>query len=341
MFLLLLILYGINNVLFVYVISFIFKSVGAAQVFTFIFHYFFMCFMPILSFVLRFFESTRKVEFNYLEYIWRAVPCYSFSFAIYNMPFFRIYAAIFAWPDVPEAFEFHGCLWEVIYLSGTAVVLLILLGLIEFQHKFLFWNNMRKIKKQNNNELQEHFLDHSETTHDDEARNQEIQVRDLVKIYSTKKGKNMAVKSISFKLETGHVLGLLGTNGAGKTTTFKILTGDEFPTSGEVLIKGLKMPSQVLNIRKYIGYCPQFDTILERLTPQEHLELYCHLRGIKQEYHKKIIDDLLVRLNLERYKNVESGTLSGGNKRKLTVAISMIGYPSIILLDEPSAGMDP
>ena len=134
---------------------------------------------------------------------------------------------------------------------------------------------------------------------------------------------------------------MLGTNGAGKTTTFKILTGDIFPTSGDVSIKGFKMPSQVLEIRKYIGYCPQFDTILDRLTPQEHLSLYCNLRGIRKEFHEKIISDLLMKLNLKNYQNIEAGQLSGGNKRKLTLAISMIGYPSIILLDEPSAGMDP
>lgn len=88
--------------------------------------------MPLLSFVLRFFEATRKIEHNILEYIWRFIPGYSFSFALFNMPFFRVYAAIFAWPDVPDAFDFNGSLWELIYLCGTFVLLLLAFIVIEF-----------------------------------------------------------------------------------------------------------------------------------------------------------------------------------------------------------------
>lgn len=88
--------------------------------------------MPLLSFVLRFFEATRNIEHNILEYIWRFIPGYSFSFALFNMPFYRVYAAIFAWPDVPDAFDFNGSLWELIYLCGTFVLLLLAFIIIEF-----------------------------------------------------------------------------------------------------------------------------------------------------------------------------------------------------------------
>lgn len=93
---------------------------------------------------------------------------------------------------------------------------------------------------------------------DEESQSQtkEIEIKNLHKIYSTNFKKNHAVKGISFNLNQGNVLGLLGTNGAGKTTTFKILTGDIFPTSGEVKIKGHKMPESILGVRKYLGYCP-------------------------------------------------------------------------------------
>lgn len=93
-----------------------------------------------------------------------------------------------------------------------------------------------------------------------------------------------AVKRVSFGVESGSVFCLLGTNGAGKTSIFKILTGDTYPTSGKVYIKGNKMPEKMLEIRHLIGYCPQFDALLENLTGREHLELYADLKGIKKEY---------------------------------------------------------
>lgn len=132
MMLILFLLYGFNNILFVYVSSYFFKSIGKAQVFTFVFHYFWMCFMPLLSFVLRFFQDTQKIEHNYLEFIWRIIPSYSFSFAIFNLPYLRIYAAIFAWPDVPDAFDYNGCRWEMLYLIATGIILFFALIFIEF-----------------------------------------------------------------------------------------------------------------------------------------------------------------------------------------------------------------
>lgn len=156
MIILLIFIYGINNVLFIYFLSYLFKSVGKAQVFTFIFHYFTMLFIVLLSFVLRFFPETQKIQYNYLEFIFRIIPSYSFSFALFNMPFFRIYAAVFAWPDVPTAFEFHGCLWELIYLSATAVILFFLVFFIEFQHKLAFlYKKWKREKKKDDNYLNE------------------------------------------------------------------------------------------------------------------------------------------------------------------------------------------
>ncbi len=75
-------------------------------------------------------------------------------------------------------------------------------------------------------------------------------------------------------------MGFLGTNGAGKSTTFKVLTGEEFPTRGNVMIKNQGMPENIMKIRKYLGYCPQTDPILKKLTAYEHLKLYAELKGV-------------------------------------------------------------
>jgi ATP-binding cassette subfamily A (ABC1) protein 3 len=150
-----------------------------------------------------------------------------------------------------------------------------------------------------------------------------------------------AVKDVTFGVEKGTCFGLLGTNGAGKTTTFKVLTGDEISTLGKVMINGKNVATEMNQVRHLIGYCPQFDSLLDLLSSREHLELYAAIKGIPQEAREPLINQLLVQMNLSKFEHVNAGTYSGGNKRKLSVAIALIGNPPIILLDEPSSGMDP
>ena len=150
-----------------------------------------------------------------------------------------------------------------------------------------------------------------------------------------------AVKNISFNLEYGEVFGLLGINGAGKTTTFKCLSNEIYPTSGQIYINEKDINSDFNKIRNLIGYCPQFDAIFDYLTVYENLEFYGLIKGAKKDKIKEIINALMDEIKLLPFKDIVSGTLSGGNKRKLSVAIAIICNPPIILLDEPSTGMDP
>ena len=94
-------------------------------------------------------------------------------------------------------------------------------------------------------------------------------------------------------------------------------------------------------IRKNLGYCPQFDALVDNLTVKEQLELYYDLKCLPSKYKHKAIEIKIKELDLEEYQDKLSGKLSGGNKRKLSVAMAMIGNPSVIFLDEPSTGMDP
>jgi len=97
-----------------------------------------------------------------------------------------------------------------------------------------------------------------------------------------------------------------------------------------------------MDIARYaIGYCPQFDALLDNLTTREHLELYAAIKGIPKNIRKELIDNKIEEMNLKKFENIPAGTYSGGNKRKLSVAIAMIGNPPVVLLDEPSTGMDP
>ena len=161
------------------------------------------------------------------------------------------------------------------------------------------------------------------------------------KIFNSCFKSTRAVRDISLCLEYGECFGFLGVNGAGKTTTFKCLSKEILPTYGKIYIDNKEINEDFDKVRSLIGYCPQFDAIFESLTVYENLEFYGLIKGAKKDKIKSIVYALMEEMSLFVFKDKVSGTLSGGNKRKLSVAIAMICNPPIILLDEPSTGMDP
>jgi len=162
----------------------------------------------------------------------------------------------------------------------------------------------------------------------------------LCKIFNTEK-QIVAVNDLSFYCNKGECLAFLGTSGAGKTTTFKLLTNDIVATEGTIFINGREISSNFSLIRKQIGYAPQYESAFMSLTVRENLEFYSKIKGISSEIRKPLITKIINELHINQYSNVEAGNLSGGNKRKLTVAIALLGNPSIVLMDEPSTGVDP
>ncbi|XP_031439935.1 retinal-specific phospholipid-transporting ATPase ABCA4-like isoform X2 [Clupea harengus] len=166
-----------------------------------------------------------------------------------------------------------------------------------------------------------------------------LQIRDLTKRYTGHK--HPAVDRICAGVSPGECFGLLGVNGAGKTTTFKMLTGDIDVTSGEAAVTGHSILTNILDVHQNMGYCPQFDAIDELLTGREHLHLYARLRGVPESEISRVAEWAIQKLGLSEYAGRIAGTYSGGNKRKLSTAIAMIGCPALVLLDEPTTGMDP
>lgn len=131
-------------------------------------------------------------------------------------------------------------------------------------------------------------------------------------------------------------------NGAGKTTTFKILTGEVTPDTGDALIAGHSVLTQRSAARRSLGYCPQFEALPSAMTGREVLHMYARLRGVRgRQRVQHMAQQLLDELGLAEYADVVCGTYSGGNKRKLNVAVALVGGPPLVLLDEPSTGMDP
>ncbi|XP_068940595.1 ATP-binding cassette sub-family A member 13 [Petaurus breviceps papuanus] len=170
-------------------------------------------------------------------------------------------------------------------------------------------------------------------------------LRNLRKSYPGFGKRNTAVNDISLGIPRGECFGLLGVNGAGKSTTFKMLTGDIIPSSGYAAIRNPRGDEMVLPSCGasgiLIGYCPQKDALDEFLTGWEHLHYYCSLRGVpKQDIHR-VAGELVNRLHLEAHIEKPVSTYSGGTKRKLSTALALVGKPELLLLDEPSSGMDP
>uniref|UniRef100_A0A8C8ZMQ8 P-type phospholipid transporter n=1 Tax=Prolemur simus TaxID=1328070 RepID=A0A8C8ZMQ8_PROSS len=150
-----------------------------------------------------------------------------------------------------------------------------------------------------------------------------------------------AVDRLCVGVRPGECFGLLGVNGAGKTTTFKMLTGDTTVTSGDATVAGKSILTNISEVHQSMGYCPQFDAIDDLLTGREHLYLYARLRGVPAEEIERVANWSIKSLGLSFYADRLAGTYSGGNKRKLSTAIALIGCPPLVLLDEPTTGMDP
>ena len=168
-----------------------------------------------------------------------------------------------------------------------------------------------------------------------------IQYSILIKDATKRYGKFTAVNNISVGVEDCECFGLLGVNGAGKTTTFKMLTGDALITRGNIFVKGLDNKTQMTKVQALLGYCPQFDALIREMTGVETLKLYGRLRGVPAGQLNDTVHTLIKRVMLEEHANKQCGKYSGGNMRKLSTAMALIGDPPIVLLDEPTAGMDP
>uniref|UniRef100_A0A8C3II77 P-type phospholipid transporter n=1 Tax=Chrysemys picta bellii TaxID=8478 RepID=A0A8C3II77_CHRPI len=166
-----------------------------------------------------------------------------------------------------------------------------------------------------------------------------LEIKELTKIYRMKR--KPAVDRICVGIPPGECFGLLGVNGAGKSSTFKMLTGDTDVTGGEAYLKGNSILSNIQGVHQNMGYCPQFDAINELLTGREHLEFFALLRGVPEKEVCQVGEWAIRKLGLVKYGEKYAGNYSGGNRRKLSTAIALIGSPPVVFLDEPTTGMDP
>lgn len=170
-----------------------------------------------------------------------------------------------------------------------------------------------------------------------------VRINSLHKMWPprAKQPEKVAVQDFTLGIQKGTVFGLLGVNGAGKTTLLSMLTGVTHPTRGDATVAGYSILTDLEEIQKLLGFCPQFDALFDEMTGREHLELYAALKAIPRDQIPELVTALLQLLTLAEHSEKMSKEYSGGNKRKLSLAIALLGSPRVMMLDEPSAGMDP
>ncbi|KAI8936079.1 hypothetical protein NX059_007578 [Plenodomus lindquistii] len=239
-------------------------------------------------------------------------------------------------PSYPGALSVYG--GPILYLIVQTILLFVILVWWDSGYRPPFFNREKA--------RQTHTEDTMDTTppavaaeiNRTENSNDSLRALHLQKTF----GSNHAVNDITFGIQQGEVFALLGPNGAGKSSTISLIRGDIHPTThinggGDVLIEDISIIRKRAAARGHLGVCPQFDA-MDTMTVTEHLYFYARARGVPNP--QMSVDAILKATSLARYHDRLASKLSGGNKRKLSLGIALMGNPSVLLLDEPSSGMD-
>jgi len=211
-------------------------------------------------------------------------------------------------------------------------------------NQYNYSNNMYNNNAVNDISMQQaNYNYNNNNKHGKEGKKNDIKKMDSRIIYDekTKKYINRVVDDITFGVNAGECLGLLGPNGAGKTTLIHSLIGVYTPTAGYARLAGYNIHTDMKQVFKRIGICPQHDILWNDLTVEDHLLFYARLKGIKRGEEKAAVNESLNNVGLENFKHNLVRGLSGGERRRVSIAIALIGNPKLIFLDEPTTGLDP
>ncbi|GMF13570.1 unnamed protein product [Phytophthora lilii] len=336
---LLFILFGLAVCPFTYCLSFLFKEHGSAQTYTIVLNFMIGVVLMITSFILDLFDSTSDVN-SVLKFFWRLSPLFNLGNALLSMVSADVDSIQNSEDGKTDPFSGDVMGFELLYLALQAIGFMCFTVYLDYSKTFS--KNKDDCHSHDNfdenHEIDEDVEKEAQCVACGEAESDAVKLVGLRKVYP---GGKIAVRNLSFGLKRGECFGFLGINGAGKTTTMKMLTGDVRPSHGTATLGGFDILSQQIEVRRQIGYCPQFDALFDLLSVREHLELFGAIKGVPQDSLERVVMEKIHQLNLGDFEHKLAGSLSGGNKRKLSVAIAMIGNPAIIFLDEPSTGMDP
>uniref|UniRef100_A0A8C0RA63 ABC transporter domain-containing protein n=1 Tax=Canis lupus familiaris TaxID=9615 RepID=A0A8C0RA63_CANLF len=357
---LVLMLYSWASIPFIYLTSFCFQYEGSAFIKLIII----LTFLSIGPFILVSVTSEKELGYttvsDSLDHTFLLLPGHCLGMALFNLYYNHGMQKLckiknlsqYECNEISEGFTVQESIyaWESLgmgkYLTALAIlgsVYLIFLFLIEtnilreLKARFSTCNKKRELP------LEQDVGQEATTvaTYLKKLRQENpLVLHEVSKVYATKVPL-LAVNKVSFTVQAGECFGLLGLNGAGKTSIFKMLTGDEPITSGDAFLRGLSIRSHIREVRQSVGYCPQLDTLLNYMTGRETLVMFARIRGIPERHISACVEQVLDDLLMYTFANMLVRTYSGGNKRKLSTGIALLGEPSVIFLDEPSTGMDP
>ncbi|XP_041049177.1 ATP-binding cassette sub-family A member 2 isoform X10 [Carcharodon carcharias] len=339
-------LYGWSITPIMYPASFWFEVPSTAYVFLIVINLFIGITATVATFLLQLFEHDKdlKAVNGYLKSCFLIFPNYNLGHGLmemaYNEYINEYYAKIGQFGKMKSPFE-----WDIVTRGLVAMTIEGFVGFfITIMCQYNFFRKPQRLPV-SNKPIEDDDIDVGNERRRvlrGDADTDVLKIQNLTKVYKSRRmGRILAVDRLCAGVRPGECFGLLGVNGAGKTTTFKMLTGDESTTGGEAFVNGNSILKDLLKVQQSIGYCPQFDALFDELTAREHMELYTRLRGVPWKDEERVINWALDKLELTKYADKPAGTYSGGNKRKLSTAIALIGYPSLIFLDEPTTGMDP
>uniref|UniRef100_A0A8B9KKR1 P-type phospholipid transporter n=1 Tax=Astyanax mexicanus TaxID=7994 RepID=A0A8B9KKR1_ASTMX len=333
---LLLILYGWSITPMMYPASFLFSVPSTAYVVLTCINLFIGINGSVATFVMELFDDPNITRINdIMKQVLLIFPHFCLGRGLIDMAKNQAMATLFSEDRFKDPLG-----WDMVgkNLFAMAVEGVVMFGFtLLIQYKFC-WKLVKGLPVSLGQE-DEDVARERERVHKGGAENDLLRICDLTKVYT---GMPVpAVDRICVGVPAAECFGLLGINGAGKTTTFKMLTGDITASGGEAFLNGYSMRTEMGQVHQNMGYCPQFDAIDDLLTGREHLEFYARLRGVPEQEVASVAEWGIQKLGLVKYSNKSAGTYSGGNKRKLSTAMSLIGCPPVVFLDEPTTGMDP
>jgi ATP-binding cassette subfamily A (ABC1) protein 3 len=369
----LLFLYGLSSIPFTYALSFMFRTHGTAQNVVLCLNFLVGFLLVIAEQVLSGYSSTLQPSLDAAHFL-RVIPVYSLGEGLFTIAGRRL-SLLLAPPGSspqPSVFSFlvysdtnggfmGGIGTSLLYMGLMVVaasVCLIGLEVWRFARTYEPLSIGDTSTEETHNETGHLCKERDISVIAEEDRVRDTRTRSLESINSpfndlgddsegillqnvTRRFNcgTTAVSDVSLCVSRGETMALLGLNGAGKSTILGILAGQQEPSSGTAFVGGSSTMDP--RSRMHVGYCPQADAHLPYMTASEHLELYCRLRGIPEKILAREVTQLLIDFGLESEQNVPAAELSFGNRRKLSVAVAFAGPKRVVLLDEPTAGMDP
>ena len=335
--------HSLSSTFFSYFLTFLSSSSSTTNVNSLIIHILSGSFLPNLFMIVLNFPSLRGLMY-YILWFSRLLPNFSLNWGFMRLAN-KIYIAVLTDSDsIPNDFDIEGSLPDLLMMFVQIAIFSFGIYIAEVLEVRPYLCTRRP---KLNNVLpvvvgyDEDIEKEAQVAHETDPNDVVVNIKSLSKIFNSKKNTRIAVDDISLNIYKGECFSILGVNGAGKTTTFKILTGTIAPTDGLVYVHGFNVKTQINKVRENIGYCPQHDVINDMLTARETLKIYADFRGIPRMVQGNTIDKVIDLVGLNEHADFVCGHYSGGNKRKLCLGIAILGFPELVILDEPTAGMDP